>query len=67
MKGFFYRKLRYETDLAQNKSWKLRYEDLHIQERGSQEIQTKGMPAFKREKRAQLGNRQIVMSVNFSL
>ncbi|XP_073235127.1 atrial natriuretic peptide receptor 1-like [Porites lutea] len=47
------RKLRYETDLAQNKSWKLRYEDLHIEERGSDEIQTKGMTTFKREKTMQ--------------
>ena len=47
---FICRKLRYETDLAQNKSWKLRYEDLHIEERGSDEIQTKGMTTFKREK-----------------
>lgn len=34
---------RYETDLGKNKPWKPRSEDLHIQERGSDEIRSKGM------------------------
>ena len=57
------RKLRYETDLAQNKSWKLRYEDLHIQDSGGTEPQgqTLGLPTFKREKRTPFTVRQIVV------
>ena len=43
------RKLRYETDLAQNKSWKLRYDDLHIQDpSGTGEAQSQGVTTFKR-------------------
>ncbi|PFX21464.1 Atrial natriuretic peptide receptor 1 [Stylophora pistillata] len=44
------RKLRYETDLAQNKSWKLRYDDLHIQDRGgSGEAQSQGQTKTREE------------------
>ncbi|KAJ7389936.1 hypothetical protein OS493_028403 [Desmophyllum pertusum] len=65
-----YGKLRYETDLAQNKSWKLRYEDLHIQNpSGTEEVHSPrlGLPAFMREKRAPLAVHQITVTVQFHI
>jgi len=33
----YFRKLRYETDLAENMTWKIRFEDIKMKERGRQE------------------------------
>ena len=63
------RKLRYETDLAQNESWKLRYEDLHIQDPSGTEPEVQsqqGLPIFKREKRTLLSARQIAVNFIYS-
>jgi len=64
------RKRRYETDLAQNESWKLRYEDLHIQDPSGTEPEVQsqqGLPIFKREKRAPFSARQIAVKFYISV
>lgn len=42
----FPRKLRYETDLAENMTWKIKYEDLSIKRQEQQEAKPVGMLAI---------------------
>ena len=48
---FYFRKLRYETDLAENMTWKIRFEDIQMKEQDRQEQdkppQQQGMLSFK--------------------
>lgn len=46
----YFRKLCYETDLAENMAWKIRFEDIKMKEQGGQEEdrpQQQGMLSFK--------------------
>lgn len=46
----YFRKLRYETDLAENMTWKIRFEDIKMKEQGRQEEdipQQQGLLSFK--------------------
>ena len=47
----YFRKLRYETDLVENMTWKIRFEDIKMKEQGRQEEdrspQQQGMLFFK--------------------